>query len=109
MDATVDLSWSIDKSLVDFLHLYGTEGEVRVGWRESAWRRYGQDWQVIGPGYAKVPAMSGAVDAVLPGLVRGEEELAVTPADGIAAAQVIDAATSRSGSGAWVKLADLQP
>jgi predicted dehydrogenase len=108
VDATVDLSWSIDKSLSDFLHLYGTEGEARVGWRESAWRRYGQDWQIIGPGYAKVPAMSGAVVQFARAL-RGEEELAVTPADGIAAAQVVDACYESLRQGAWVKIADLQP
>jgi len=108
VDATVDLSWSIDKSLSDFLRLYGTEGEVRVGWRESAWRRYGQDWQIIGPGYAKVPAMSGAVVQFARAL-RGEEELAVTPADGIAAAQVVDACYESLRQGAWVKITDLQP
>ena len=30
VDATVDLSWSIDKSLPDFLRLFGTDGEARV-------------------------------------------------------------------------------
>jgi predicted dehydrogenase len=108
VDATVDLSWSIDKSLSDFLRLYGTEGEVRVGWRESAWRRYGQDWQVIGPGYAKVHSMSGAVVQFARAL-RGEEELAVTPADGIASAQVVDACYESLRVGTWVKITDLQP
>src|SRR5204862_5191432 len=89
VDAHVDLSWSIDKSLADFLRIYGTAGEIRVGWRQSAWRRYGAEWGVIGSGYAKGPAMGGALDACCCA-VRGDGALAVTVEDGIAAATCID-------------------
>jgi predicted dehydrogenase len=105
-DATIDLSWSIDKSLADFLRLYGTEGEVRVGWRESAWRRYGGDWEVFGTGYAKGPAMGGALDAFCRS-VRGEAPLAVTTEDALAASAAIDAAYVSLTSGGWVKLSQL--
>ena len=63
-------------------------GEVRVGWRESAWRRYGGDWEVIGTGYAKGPAMGGALDAFCRGRPgRGTRWRSRTD-DGIAAAPV---------------------
>jgi len=106
IDAHVDLSWSIDKSLAGFLHVYGTLGEIRVGWRESAWRQYGDEWEIIGAGYAKGPAMSGVVDAFCRA-VRAEAPLAVTVDDGIAAAACIDAAYESIRLGGWVKLADL--
>lgn len=106
IDTVVDLSWSIDKSLADFLRVYGTEGEARVGWRESAWRRYGEDWQPLGPGYAKGPAMGGALEAFCLAL-RGETELAVTTDDALAAAAAIDAAYASLARGGWVKLAEL--
>jgi predicted dehydrogenase len=106
VDSAIDLSWSIDKSLADFLRVYGTEGEVRVGWRESAWRRYGEDWQVIGSGYAKFPAMGGALDAFCRAL-RGQAPLAVTTEDALAAATAIDAAYASLTSGGWVKLSQL--
>jgi predicted dehydrogenase len=106
VESTVDLSWSIDKSLADFLRIYGTEGEARVGWRESAWRRYGEDWQVIGGGYAKGPAMGGALDAFCCA-VRGRAPLVVTPEDAFAASAAIDAAYASLASGGWVRLADL--
>ena len=91
VDASVDLAWSIDKSLADFLHVYGTEGEARVGWRESALRRYGGDWENIGPGYGKHPAMGSALCPVLPGgagrgVARGHAS------EGVIAAQTIEAA-----------------
>lgn len=104
VESSVDLSWSIDKSLADFLRIYGTEGEVRVGWRESAWRRYGEDWQVIGTGYAKGPAMGGALDAFCRA-VRGAAPLAVTTDDAIAASAVIDAAYASLASGGWERVA----
>jgi predicted dehydrogenase len=106
VESTVDLSWSIDKSLADFLRIYGTLGEVRVGWRESAWRRYGEEWQVIGSGYAKGPAMGGALDAFCCA-IRGQAPLAVTAEDAIAASAAIDAAYASLASGGWVRLADL--
>jgi predicted dehydrogenase len=104
-DAHVDLSWSIDKSLPNFLNVYGTLGEIRVGWRESAWRLHGGEWEVIGSGYAKGPAMGGALDAFCRA-VRGEAPLAVTVDDGIAAATCIDAAYESLRRGGWVKLAE---
>jgi predicted dehydrogenase len=105
-DAHVDLSWSIDKSLSDFLRIYGTLGEIRVGWRESAWRVHGGEWEIIGAGYAKGPAMGGALDAFCLA-VHGESPLAVTIDDGIAAALCIDAAYESLRRGGWVKLADM--
>jgi predicted dehydrogenase len=107
VDAHVDLSWSIDKSLADFVRVYGTLGEVRLGWRESAWRSYGSDWDKIGDGYAKFPAMGGALDAFCRA-VRGDAPLPVTVEDGIAAAVCIDAAYESLRRGAWVKLAELE-
>jgi predicted dehydrogenase len=107
VDTAIDLSWSIDKSLADFLRVYGTDGEVRVGWRESAWRRHGDDWQVFGPGYTKGPAMGGALDAFCRA-VRGEAGLAVSTDEALAASAAIDAAYASLARGGWVKLADLE-
>jgi predicted dehydrogenase len=106
IDAHVDLSWSIDKSLADFLRVYGTEGEIRVGWRESAWRIFGGEWEVVGPGYAKAPAMGGALDAFCRA-VRGDTTAVVPAEEGVAAATCIDAAYESLRRGAWVKLAEL--
>jgi predicted dehydrogenase len=107
IDAHVDLSWSIDKSLADFLRIYGTAGEIRVGWRESAWRTFGGDWEIIGPGYAKAPAMGGALDAFCRA-VRGDRATVVPAEEGVAAATCIDAAYESLRRGAWVKLAELE-
>ena len=106
VDASVDLAWSIDKSLADFLRVYGTDGEARVGWRESAWRRYGGEWQSIGGGYAKHPAMGGAL-AQFCRAVAGAEPLEVPATEGVAAAVAVEAAYESLRRGGWVKLAEL--
>lgn len=98
--ATVDLSWSIDKSLEDLLTVYGTAGEIRVGFRRTELRHAGGDWTRIGDGYRKIPAMRGAlanfVDAVLHGAA-----LVATEADAIASVGVIEAAYRSMGRTAW--------
>jgi predicted dehydrogenase len=106
VDAHVDLSWSIDKSLADFIRIYGTLGEIRVGWRESAWREYGSEWEPFGAGYAKAQAMGGALDAFCRA-VRGTGSLPVTADDALAATTCIDAAYESLRRGGWVKLAEL--
>ncbi len=106
VDGAIDLAWSIDKSLSDFLHVYGTEGEARVGWRESAFRRYGGDWENIGPGYGKHPAMGSAL-AQFCRAVQGVEALEVGASEGVIAAQTIEATYESIRRGGWVKLAEL--
>jgi len=50
----IDLSWSIDKQLSSFLNIYGTQGTISVGWRESKYRlASSRDWIVFGHGYDK--------------------------------------------------------
>jgi predicted dehydrogenase len=107
VETTADLSWSIDKSMGDFLRIYGSEAEVRVGWHASAWRRYGEGWEAIGPGYSKGPAMAGALDAFCRAL-RGVAELPVTAEDAVGVATVIDAAYLSLARRTWVGLAELE-
>ena len=94
----VDLSWSIDKSLEDFLHVYGSTGELRVGWKRSQWRNFGTDWQTFGEGYVKAPAMRGPVEALVDRMNGGTGQYLT---DGMTAAAVIDAAYRSLASGTW--------
>lgn len=95
---TIDLAWSIDKSLADFLRIYGTAGELRVGWRDARWRPRGGDWTEIGPGYAKIPAMAGVVTAFMAGL--GDGDMAPLT-DGRHSALALDAAYRSLHRGGW--------
>ena len=88
---TIDLSWSVDKRLDDFLRIHGSEGTLRVGWQGSYYARHGAPWVRFGDGYDKLRAFAGQLRNFAAAL-RGEEALRVTPEDGLASVRVIEAA-----------------
>ena len=60
---SIDLSWSVNKELPNFISIYGSAGTLHVGWKESKFRRAGDaDWIVFGSGYDKVQAFRSQID-----------------------------------------------
>jgi predicted dehydrogenase len=104
---TSDLSWSINKELDAFLRIYGTDGTILVGWKESKYRlRTSPEWTVFGKGYDKVNAFRkqivNFVDAV-----RGEADLEVTMADAVASVEVVAAAYEALRGSHWANVSSL--
>ena len=59
---TVDLSWSIDKSVDYFVASAAARARSRSAGRQSRYRKAGaKEWTVFGPGYDKVAAMRAEV------------------------------------------------
>lgn len=101
----IDLSWSYDKANDSYLELYGTEGTVRVGWRDSRYRQAtSPDWVVFGDGYDKVTCMRSQVRNFCAAM-QGEAKLAITAADAIASVLVVEAAYESLQTGRWVRVA----
>jgi predicted dehydrogenase len=100
--ASVDLSWSLDKSLEHFIWVYGTEGELRVGWRESSLRSHTGDseWKVFGSGYAKIPCMQAQLRNLC-GALRDQEDLIITAEDALSSVGVIEAAYRSLPTSEW--------
>jgi predicted dehydrogenase len=89
---TIDLSWSLDKSLEHYLWIYGSEGELRVGWKGSQFRQVSNpSWVEFGSGYDKTSAMGGSVENFCQA-VAGREQLLITAEDAIASVAVIEQA-----------------
>ena len=104
---TADLSWSINKELETFLRIYGTEGTILVGWKESKYRlRSTPEWTAFGRGYDKVAAfrkqLVNFTDAI-----KGETDLDVTMADAVASIEVISAAYEALRSSRWENVTSL--
>ena len=60
---SADLSWSIDKELETYLRLYGSNGTILVGWKESKYRRHGEpEWHTFGTGYDKIQAFRDQIE-----------------------------------------------
>ena len=102
--ANVDLSWSLNKDQESYIEIYGTNGTVRVGWRESKYRPItSHDWIVFGKGYDKVEAFGRQVENFCAAL-RGEDRLLITAADALASVEVIEAAYESMNRDDWVSV-----
>jgi predicted dehydrogenase len=99
--ASVDLTWGINKELPYFISIYGTNGTLHIGWRESKYKlNSSPDWTVFGKGYDKVASFKGKIENFANAL-RGKDELYIKPADALASVQVIDAAYKSMRQNLW--------
>lgn len=98
---SIDLSWSVNKEQPYFIAIYGSAGTLLIGWQESKYRRTSDsDWNVFGSGYNKVDAFKRQLENFA-GAIQGRDSLIVTPADGLASVEVIEAAYRAMQRGAW--------
>ena len=98
---TVDLSWSINKELESYLRIYGSQGTISVGWKESKFLMAGsKEWKVFGNGYNKVQAFSSQLENFARAL-RGTESLVVTLEDALASVQVVEAGYASLRDARW--------
>jgi predicted dehydrogenase len=109
---SIDLSWSIDKELDSYINIYGSHGNVFVGWKESKYRQSSsRDWVVFGKGYDKLQAFRSQIEN-FSRTIRGEDMLLITAEDAIASVEVIEAAYAALHQNHWTvvngKCADLQ-
>ncbi len=98
----VDLSWSINKELDSFINIYGSNGTISVGWKESKYRQSSsRDWVVFGKGYNKVQAFRSQLENFAR-TIRGEDRLLITAEDALASVQVIEAAYASLKQHNWM-------
>lgn len=102
--ASVDLTWGINKELPNFFSIYGTNGTLHVGWRESKYKiNSSPNWTVFGKGYDKVQAFRSKVENFC-NAVSGKESLLISPADALASVEVIGAAYKSLHQNLWQKV-----
>jgi len=99
--ASVDLTWGINKELPNFISIYGSNGTLHIGWRESKYKLTSSpDWTVFGSGYDKTASFKGKIEN-FGNAIRGKEDLLIKPADALASVQVIDAAYKSMRQDLW--------
>lgn len=99
-----DLSWSIDKELETYLRIYGSNGTILVGWKESKFRQSGQEWRVFGRGYDKVQAFTDQLENFC-AAIGCRASLLITPTDALASVEVIRAAYAALEFARWESVA----
>lgn len=98
---SIDLSWSLNKELDNYISIYGSEGTLHVGWKQSKYRRaQGGEWVVIGKGYDKVQAFRSQLQN-FSRAIRRLEPLLITPEDALASVEVIEAAYAALRRSQW--------
>ncbi|NJR69141.1 MAG: Gfo/Idh/MocA family oxidoreductase, partial [Synechococcales cyanobacterium CRU_2_2] len=103
----IDLSWSINKELDHFIRIYGSNGTVSIGWKESKYRQASsQDWIVFGEGYSKLKSFTQQLENFSRAIL-GEEALLITGADAIASVEVINAAYESLNRSNWTPIGQL--
>ena len=101
----IDLSWSIQKELDYYIRLYGSEGTISVGWKESKYRQASSsEWVVFGQGYNKIQAFQTQIDNFAKA-IRGEEQLLITADDGVASVEAVEAAYQALEKSRWTAIA----
>ena len=106
---SIDLSWSMNKVQPHYISIYGSEGTLLIGWKESKYQLAGQsEWTVFGTGYDKVAAFQNQLTNFV-GAIRGEEELIINSEDAIASVSVIEAAYKALRGECWYEVAGTDP
>jgi predicted dehydrogenase len=102
----IDLSWSINKELNRYLSVYGTQGTVVVGWKESKYRQSSSpDWVSFGSGYDKVRAFRNQI-LNFSRAINGEEVLLINGKDALASVRVIEAAYQSLRKDHWITVSN---
>jgi predicted dehydrogenase len=102
----IDLSWSINKELDSYINVYGSQGAISVGWKQSRYRQASsRDWIVFGKGYDKVQAFRSQLNNFARA-VRGEEMLLISPEDAVASVEVIEAAYKSLHEEHWTRIGE---
>lgn len=106
---TIDLSWTINKELERYFNIYGSQGTICVGWRESKYKpASSRDWVVFGKGYDKLQALSAQLKNFC-GVVRKAEAPLTTPEDALASVEVIEAAYEALRQNFWQSVPNAKP
>jgi len=97
----IDLSWSINKEQENYISIYGTQGTVKIGWRESKYRTSNSGWVMFGQGYDKVQAFRNQI-VNFSQAIKGTEQLLITADDALASVEVIEAAYAALQNNQWI-------
>lgn len=67
----IALSWAYNSATLDYVHVHGSDGELRIAWDGGWVRGDGDEWEEFGSGYDKGEAFRRMLDRFVKG-VRGE-------------------------------------
>ncbi len=89
---TIYLSWSLNVDQGGYIGIWGTDGRINIGWKDSQYQHNGHhEWISFGVGYNKVDAFRRLLENFVD-TVRGSAAPIIAPEDALASVEVIEAA-----------------
>ena len=101
---SIDLSWSINKNIKDYVSIYGTEGSLSIGWSQSHYIIRDQSEKVqFGSGYNKRDAFLKQHRHFID-CVRGVSKPIISMEDGVNSIKMISSAYKSMIEKKWIKI-----
>lgn len=101
---TADLSWTVSKANDYYIKVYGSQGTLKVGWKESSFQQEGsRNWVSFGNGYDKVKAFQHQLDNFA-SAICGTEKLLITADDAVASAEAVEAGYAALRERRWCNI-----
>ncbi|MEQ1905486.1 MAG: Gfo/Idh/MocA family oxidoreductase [Pirellulaceae bacterium] len=98
---SIDLSWSLNKPAPNYVNLYGSLGNLNLGWKSSQYKLHGATEPVIiGRGYNKVEAFSNQL-ANFCLAISGQQSLLVQPEEALASVAAVETAYKSLNNMQW--------
>ncbi len=100
------LSWSITKDMDSFINVYGTEGQLSIGWKASRYRQSEKmHWVTFGEGYRKLDAMQAQMRNFVD-VINGVNRPVITEAEALDSVRVIETAYRSLAMNKWLPVED---
>jgi UDP-N-acetylglucosamine 3-dehydrogenase len=101
---TVHLSWNLKNTGDDYFRIYGTQGNLCIGWKKSMYKPNGaQDWINFGEGYDTLRALKRQMAHFID-VVAGEDTPEVSEGDILESVRTIEAAYQSLRTGQFVNI-----
>ncbi len=98
---SIDLSWSINKPVPYYVNLYGSLGNLNLGWKSSQYKLHGTaEPVIIGQGYDKVAAFASQLTNFCMA-ISGQQSLLVQPDEALASVAAVETAYKSLNNMQW--------
>jgi predicted dehydrogenase len=99
---TIHLSWTLKSTSDDYFRIYGTQGNLCIGWKRSMYRpSEAVDWITFGEGFSTMKALTGQLSNFV-NVVCEDELPEIEDADGLESVRTIETAYKSLHTGEYL-------
>jgi predicted dehydrogenase len=100
----INLSWTIKNASDDYVRIYGTQGTLCIGWKNSMYRPNGAvDWIRFGEGYSTLKAIARQMVNLVEAITK-DVMVETSADDALEAVRAVEAAYQSLLTGQWLSI-----